>query len=131
MSDLKGVLLYTGDAIAAGTNGASKAIKIASTAPRHAHVQINIEADPAVTSAVKVTIQGRANANAAWVALDKQDDSTEASVTQASGAVVDVIFPTQLMPEMRAVISGTYAATFGNDIRVWLVADQDATRTNS
>lgn len=131
MSDLKGILLYTADAVAAGANGATKAVKIPATGPRHQLVQIDIEADPAVTSAVKVTIQGRANSSAQWMALDKQDDSTESSVTQASGAAVNVAFPVQLMPEMRAVISGTYAATFGNDIRVWLLADQGATRTNS
>lgn len=131
MSDLKGVLLYTGDAIAAGANGATKSVKIPNVGPRHQLVQIDIEADAAVTSAVKVTIQGRLNSSATWMALDKQDDSTEASVTQASGAAVNVAFPVQLMPEMRAVISGTYAATTGNDIRVWLLADQGASRADS
>lgn len=131
MSDLKGVLLYTADAVLAGANGDTKTIIIPSTGPRHQLVQVYIEADGAVTSAVKVTIQGRLNPSATWHALDKQDDSTEASVTQASGALVNVSFPTQLMPEMRVVISGTYAATVGNDIRVWLLADQSSTRANS
>jgi hypothetical protein len=44
---------------------------------------------------------------------------------------VDVIFPVQLMPQMRAVTSGTFAATVGNDIEVRILAAQRATRTNS
>ena len=126
----KGVLLYTADAVAAGANGAAKALKIADAAPRHANCHIYIEADPAVTSAVVVVIQGRLSPSA-WVVARKQDDSTSSSTAQASGAVVDTSFPVQLFPEMRAVVSGTYAATVGNDIRVWVQADQDATRANS
>lgn len=131
MSNLKGISLYSADAQAATANGNSKEVKIPANAPRHGHVQIYIEADAAVTSAVKVEIQGRLSADASWVTLDKQDDSTEASVTQASGALVEVVFPVQLMPFMRAKHSGTYAATEGNDIDVWLLADQDAVRSDS
>jgi hypothetical protein len=131
MTDLVGTLLLLTAGPTGATTGDTKHIRVPHDAPRHAAVQIYIEADPAVTSAVKVTIQGRLTDNDTWIALDKQDDSTEASVTQASGALVDVIFPVQLMPQMRAVTSGTFAATVGNDIEVRILAAQRATRTNS
>lgn len=127
----KGVLIYTADGVAAGANGAAKALRIAKGAPRHANAHVYIQADGANTSAVVVTIQGRVNASSAWVGAKKQDDSTAAVSTQAAGALVDVSYPIQLFPEMRVVISGTYAATVGNNIRVWVQADQDATRVNS
>ncbi len=121
-------LLFTGDALAAGANGAGKSF---SATKDLAYVQISIEADAATTSAVKVTLQGRLDSNAAWVTLDKADHATESSAQQATGAAVSVIFPVQLMPQMRVVHSGTYAATTGNDVRVWLLASGDATRSDS
>jgi hypothetical protein len=131
MGDQKGVLLYTGDALTAGANGATKALKIAAGAPRHANCHVYIEADAAVTAATTVTIQGRVNSSSAWVTAKKQDDSTSSLTSQASGVLVDSSFPIQLFPEMRAVIAGTFAATVGTDVRVWVQADQSATRANS
>ena len=129
MSDLKGISLFSTDGPTGATDGPTKNIKIPATGPRHAHVQIYIEAG--ASGAVKVEIQGRASSDASWVTLDKQDDSTEASVTQSGGALTEVIFPVQLMPQMRAKTSGTFTATVGNDVDVWLLADQDAVRANS
>jgi len=126
-----GLLLYTADAVLVGVNGATRAIRIHPRAPRHANVHVSIEADPATTSGVVVTIQGRLSPSAAWVTVKRHDDSTNSVQTQTSGAVVDASTVIQLFPEMRAVISGTYAATVGNDIRVWLQIDMAATRANS
>ena len=126
-----GLLLYTADAVLVGVNGATKAIRINPGAPRHANLHVSIEADPATTSAVVVTVQGRLNAASAWVTVKRHDDSTGSVQSQASGAVVDASTVIQLFPEMRAVISGTYAATVGNDIRVWLQTGMNATRANS
>ena len=131
MSDIKGNLIYTADAVLAGANGAAKALKIPADGPRHQLCHIYVEADALTTSAVVVTLQGRLNASSAWVGAKKQDDSTAAAVTQVAGALVDTVFPVQLFPEMRAVISGTYAATAGNDIRVWVGSASEPTRTNS
>jgi type 1 fimbria pilin len=129
MSDLQGTVLFSTDGPTGATTGPTKFIKVPDNGPRHAQVQISIEAG--ASGAVKVTIEGRANSSAPWVALDKQDDSTEASVTQSGGAQTDVVFPVQLMPQMRAVTSGTFTATVGNDVDVWINADQNASRTNS
>jgi len=126
-----GLLLYTADAVLVGVNGATKAIRIKPGVPRHANLHVSIEADAAVTSAVVVTVQGRVSPSSAWVTVKRQDDSTDSVQSQSSGAVVDAATVIQLFPEMRAVISGTYAATVGNDIRVWLQTDMTATRANS
>ena len=126
-----GLLLYTADAVLVGVNGATKAIRIKPNAPRHANLHVSIEADAAVTSGVVVTVQGRVSPSAAWVTVKRFDDATGSVQTQADGAVVDASTVVQLFPEMRAVISGTFAATAGNDIRVWLQTDMNATRTNS
>lgn len=131
MTDLKGSLLLATVGPVGATTGGTKNIKVPHDAPRFGLVQVYIEADAAVTSAVKVTIQGRLSDDDTWIALDKQDDSTEASVTQVAGALVDVIFPCQLTPQMRAVTSGTFAATVGNDIEVRILANTQPTRTDS
>ena len=131
MSFLKGNLLYTADAVLAGANGASKTLKIEAAGPRHALCHIYVEADVLTTSAVVVTLQGRLSSSSAWVVAKKQDDSTSSATTQVAGALVDTVFPVQLFPEMRAVISGTYAATAGNDIRVTVLCPTGATVTTN
>lgn len=130
MVDLKGSLIYTADAALTTATGSSNTVRVAPGAPT-VMVQINIEADALTTSATKVEIQGRTHADAAWVILKKADNSTEASVTASSGALVDVAFPVQAMPLMRVKHSGTYAATAGNDIRVWLLGQPAAARADS
>lgn len=131
MTDLKGTVLYTADAVLAGANGATKTINIDPAMGQLGLVQAYIEADALTTSAVVLTLQGRLNANADWVGVKKQDHSTAATFTQASGAVVKSTAMVELFPEMRVVVSGTYAATEGNDIRVWILAPQSATRTDA
>jgi hypothetical protein len=126
-------LLYTANALAAAANGAGKTFQV-EPGQDLAYVQIYIEADAAVTSTLTVSIQGRLNNDASWVTLDKADHSTAAAATQAAGALVEVIFPVQLMPQMRAIHvggAGGYAATAGNDVRVWILASGTATRTDS
>jgi hypothetical protein len=131
MADLKGNLLLATVGPVGATTGGTKQIKVPHDAPRHALVQVYIEADGATTSTVKVTIEGRLTDDDNWMALDKQDDSTEASVTQVAGAAVNAAFPVQLMPQMRAVTSGTFAVTVGNDVEVRILAAQQPVRTDS
>lgn len=130
---INGTLLFTGDALAAGANGGGKDM-VVEPGQTLAYVQIYIEADALTTSTVTVSLQGRLNDSAAWVTLDKSDHSTAASVAQVAGALTEVIFPVQLMPQMRAVHAaggGGYAATEGNNVRVWILAPGEATRTDS
>jgi hypothetical protein len=100
-------LLFTGDALAAGANGTGKTFEVDPLQPL-AYVQVYIEADALTTSTVTVSLQGRLNSDAAWV--------------------------TQLMPQMRVVHAaggGGYAATTGNDVRVWILASGTASRSDS
>ncbi len=130
MPSLKGQNIYSADAQLATATGSTKTVDV-QAGQTIGFIQIYIEADALTTSATKVEIQGRLHSDASWVTLDKADNSTEASVTASSGALVEVIFPVQLMPQMRAKHSGTYAATAGNDIDVWLLAKDNAVRTDS
>lgn len=125
---IKALTLYSADAQTATATGSSVKCNV-EPGQDLAYVQIKIEAGTG--GAVKVEIQGRASEDAGWVILDKADHSTEASVTQSAGAATEVIFPVQLMPYMRAKHSGSYTATDGNDIDVWLLASGQATRADS
>jgi hypothetical protein len=132
METVKGILLYTADAVLAGANGAAKAIDVPAEGGQLSLVQCYIEADALTTSQVVLTLQGRLNASAAWVGIKKSDHSTAATFTQAaSGALTELTMFVETMPEMRVVVSGTYAATAGNDLRVWILARGAATRSDS
>ncbi len=131
---LKGTLLYTEDAAATTvTTGDGKAFNV-EPGQELAYVQTYIEADAATTSTITLTIQGRMNSSGSWVTLDKADHSTASTSVQVAGALVEQIFPVQLMPYMRVIHAGGaggYAATTGNDLRVWILAAGDATRADS
>lgn len=131
MSNLTGVSLYSADNVAAAATGSS--VSFDANTP-YAHCQIGITAEGGTDAVIKVEIQGRLNSASNWVTLDKIDNSTEASVTQVAGAAVDVIFPIQLMPFMRAKISAA-GDEFGDetcDVDVWILASStQATRADS
>ncbi len=128
-----GTLLYSADALLAAANGTGMTFDV-SPDRLFAYAQIYIEADALTTSTLSVSIQGRLNSSASWKTLTKSDHSTAATQAQVAGALTEVIFPVQLMPQMRAIHvggAGGYAATAGNDVRVWLMAPGASSRTDA